>query len=304
MAFRELASNCRDEGGEYFLSNATGQVCADHADGRTVFLVEGLDDIWPERSTILLEGESVARTDKMEIYDGPSRHAFYRGVRIYTPPFHFGFTYNITGKLDLTEDRTAKYPFQIEQHVCKAIGELTDAGLLRRLLTQGEEHIESRFDLEAWGHSETACSETFKETARSLVMGRENVVGINKSVRDMVRKWQFKEAPASQAIQLSPVRQAMLDRATKMLIAAGYEIEKFPILYFESLGAGIHGSANAGRIFLSSLAFEKGTREVAATLLEEYAHLASGCGDETRGFQNWLFDRLLMQVEEVAGEPF
>ena len=59
-----------------------------------------------------------------------------------------------------------------------------------------------------------------------------------------------------------------------------------------------------GRIFLSLLPFQKGTREVAATLLEEYAHLKSGASDCTRAFQNWLFDQLLVQAERIGGEPF
>jgi hypothetical protein len=105
-------------------------------------------------------------------------------------------------------------------------------------------------------------------------------------------------------VELEPAQSKMLEKALAMLEAGGFPIRDFPVIVLSTLGPSIHGMAKDGKIFLSVLPFQKGTREVAAALLEEFAHLKSGEADCTRGFQNWLFDQLLIQAERVAGEPF
>lgn len=299
MAFRELASNCKDEAGRYWLTVADETVhpLADH----TTIVVHGMDQVWAERGTVLLEGAPLWENEHGQAFDGPSEFAFYRGVRIYKLPRPSRFTYNVTGHtLALTEDRTAANFWELEMAVEKIVGGCTDPKLLRLALTAGEHCWEHAMDIDAYGRP----SPEFRAAARELALGTETVATMNPNAMQKARASAVADMTPGDAIRLDEVRQAMLVRALAMLTAAGFDIEAFPVIVTDTLGAGIMGLAQGGRIFLSLLPFEKGTREVAATLLEEFAHLRSGAADCTRTFQNWLFDQLLIRVERTAGQPF
>lgn len=300
MAFRELASNCRDEGGSYMLAKSSGALCASHAEGHTTFYVEGLDDVWQDRYSILLESQPIAANDVFEVHEGVTTHVFYRGVRIFDSPRPLAFTYNVTEKVELTEDRTAKTWFHLETQLERGIGALTDQALLRRILTCGELFQEHHMDIPAWGHP----GEAFGEAARAVCMGSENVIKANPAAVHYARKSAIEQMQPGDGLSLSPVQIQMLQRAKWMLHKGGFDVEAFPILCLDTLGPNIHGLAKDGKIFLAESAFDKGTRELAATLFEEFAHLRSGQSDATRGFQNWLIDRLLIQIETHEGEPF
>lgn len=59
-----------------------------------------------------------------------------------------------------------------------------------------------------------------------------------------------------------------------------------------------------GRILLSKDCFDKGTKFLASTLLEEFVHCHYDLADESRDLQTWLFDRIITMGEEyVIHEP-
>lgn len=304
MAFRELASNCRDEGGRYFRSDATGAICAEHAEGNTTIIVAGLDDIWDQRASILLESEPLAVNEHLQVHSGGSPYIFYRGVRAASPIRSLAYTYSLLGDHQLTEDRTLGNPWATDQALVRGICALEDRTLLRRILTVGKEYHEGHLDFETWLPGDVGPA--FAEVAEEIALGPSFVIGVAESLRQWARERALGrlDGAAQNTIRLSPARQTMLDRAKSMLAQAGYEIEDFPIIYTDLMGAGRYGCARDGKIYISALPFEKGTREVAATLFEEYAHLKSGQGDETRNFQQWLIDQIMVRVEEAAGEPF
>lgn len=300
MAFRELASNCKDEGGTYFKSDVSGNVCEKHRDRCTTFIVDGLDDVWPDRGTILLESEPIAANDHFEIHEGISRHVYYRGVRIYTPTKPLLFTYNIKTKIELTEDRTAANWWEVEMRIEKGIGALDDPEILRRVLTCGDMFQENYMDVPRYGNPGKA----FGEAARAIAMGPAKEGNANPAAVKYARASAVADMQPGDGLELSTERMTMLERAKDMLEKGGYSIDDFPIICLDTLGPNIHGLAKDGKIFLASSAFDKGTRELAATILEEYAHLKSGCEDCTRGFQNWFIDRILIDIERYEGEPF
>ena len=61
------------------------------------------------------------------------------------------------------------------------------------------------------------------------------------------------------------------------------------------------GKASKDKILLSSNLFEHGKKEIIMTILEEESHLQSGQNDKTRGFQNYLFRKLVGMMEEKTG---
>lgn len=294
MAYRELASNCRDEGG------ATSIEPVSPADGCTTIIVTGLIDVWHERQTILLDSTPIAVTDYAEIRPGPSNYVYYRGVRIFQPTKPTALLYNVTSPLELTEDRTAKNWYQVELAIERTLGALDDRSLIRAAMTCGDAYREHSMDVAKYGNP----GPVFRDVVGQLAMGAENCTTINPAALQTARALALTDAKPSQHAQLERHQAAMLAKATAMLKSANYHVDEFDVVVMDTLGPNICGMAHEGKIFLSLLPFRKGTREVAATLLEEYAHLKSGAADCTREFQNWLFDQMLVQSERAAGEPF
>lgn len=297
MAFRELASNCRDEGGRYF----TGGNWAAIADHTTITVAgEAMMEVWPERRSIMLEGDPRIAGEGIEVRDGASPYVFYRGVRIFKAPRPLAFTYNILERLDLTEDRTAKNWWEVEIKLERGIGQLEDRSILRRIMTCGELFAEHHMDVPRWGDPAPA----FRELSRELALGSATEAKANPAAVRFARESKVADMTEGDSVELEPAQAKMLEKAIAMLTAAHFPIRDFPVIVCDTLGPAICGMAKDGKIFISLLPFQKGTREVAATLLEEFAHIKSGESDCTRGFQNWLFDQLLVQSERVAGEPF
>ena len=302
MAFRELASNCRDEMGRYWQDRSDQPYGWFAAEETTTITVTGkaFEDVWNERHLILLETQPLAQSAGVDIHHGVSQHIYYRGVRVHKLTRPTVFTYNILDEVSLTEDRTAASWYELESQLERSIGAMEDHNMLRDVLTCGETYTEHHVDVPRFGRPGPA----YREVTQKLALGGETILNLNPKAAAFARKSALSDIMPGDDRQMSMVERTMLRRAVDALEAAGFAIREFPVISIDTLGPGIIGLAQDGKIFLSKLAFEKGTREVAATLLEEYAHLKSGAGDCTRPFQNWLFDQLLIQVEQRQGEPF
>jgi len=300
MAYRELATNCMDEKGNSFMPGHAPPSCFSAREGHTVIMVDGLDDVWPERHTVILQTKPVAEVDILEVHPGVNRFVFYRGVRIFRAPKPLAFTYNIMEHVELTEDRTAKSWYSLETQLERGIGRLEDREILRQIMTAGDMFAEHSMDIHLYG----TPREAFVEMARTLTLGGAAELNLNPQVAERTRAEAARQMVPGTEASLNQAQARMLERALEMLEAGGFPVQQFPITICQTLGPGVHGLALDGRIFISLLPFGKGTREVAATLLEEFSHLASGHEDCTRPFQDYLFDRLLSQIETIAGEPF
>ena len=81
------------------------------------------------------------------------------------------------------------------------------------------------------------------------------------------------------------------------------DFDDYPVIVVNWLGEGIYGQEKDGRTYISKDCFDKGTKFLASTLLEEYMHCRYGLRDESRDLQTWLFDRIITMGEEyVTGE--
>lgn len=297
MAFRELASNCKDEGGSYNKADR-----ATLAENHTTIIVDGqaIEDVWPDRHSIILDRQPLYKNEHVEVYEGMSAYAYYRNVRIYKPGRPLSYTYNVLTNLELTEDRTAKHWFSVETAIERGIGAMDDKTLLRRIMTCGEFYSEHHMNVPQYGSPQ----QTFRDVARELALGSGNEKTANPAAVNYARASAIQDMKPGDSVSLDMVQSMMLEKAKRMLASGGFKIDDFPLIVCDTLGPNIHGMAKDGNIYLSMLPFAKGTREVAATLLEEFAHLKSGHSDCTRDFQNWLFDQLLVRAERAAGEPF
>ena len=103
---------------------------------------------------------------------------------------------------------------------------------------------------------------------------------------------------------MTRVEQRMLDLAQRFCERIGLPVT-FDVRVVERLGAQVYGMVrqDTRQIILSAQAFRVGTKQVAATLIEEQLHLAENVADETRAMQEALLLRLVHLGEQLKGEP-
>lgn len=296
MAFRELACNALDEGGRFYAErDSVGAI----ADDETVVAVhaEEIEDAYYGRGEILLESPPIYANDYIEIRPGSSRFLYYRNVRVGTLDWPSTYTYNVLRKIDLTEDRTVKYGWEADAFITSGLAMCDREDLLAEALSCGEQFYEHQLTF----REHHKPSPAFLKVAAGLRGRLDNIAKANSSALSLARLLSLSDLGPSESVSLHPVEQDRFDRARAFLATAGYDLTDYPITIVEDLGEGIYGLAKEDRIFIAKAAFQKGTKEVASTLLEEFVHLKTGYADMTRQLQTWLFDELLLQTEKAAG---
>lgn len=299
MAYRELACNCMDEGGNIYEGAAP-------------------DFTLPESTTILCSGDPIIEAHRnrhevfltkrnllysnssLEIHEGSTDVIYYKGVAVNQLEKKSAFTYNILDEATLTEDRTLKHPWQVNSKIIEAIACCPDETLMRKALTTGVDFYEDSLTFGDWYDNGQSLFDT---VALDICYGDSKTNRANQHLFRTVSGQRFTKLSSADNIRLTGLYQSMFSKATAFLEKAGYAITSKEICIQDTLGADVHGRAHNGKIYISLLPFQKGTREVAATLLEEFLHLESGHTDCTREFQNTLFDNILVQAEKAAGEP-
>lgn len=296
MAFRELACNAIDEGGTFYSDRyGAGEI----GDDETVIVVhsEEIEDAYHARGEILLETPPAYANDYIEIRPGSSRFLYYRNVRVGSLAYPSAHTYNVLRKIDLTEDRTIKYDWEVDALVATGLARCEDERLIATALSCGERHYEHNLSF----REQHKPSQSFLKVAAGLRGRLDNIAKANPSAMILARLMSLSDLGPSESVVLHPVERDRFDRARAFLASAGYDLSQYPVTIVEDLGEGIYGLAKEDRIFIAKAAFQKGTKEVASTLLEEFVHLKTGYSDMTRQLQTWLFDELLLQSEKAAG---
>lgn len=288
QAFRELYCNCMDEFGNVseIMQNTDTVIAVDCAE---------IHKAYQDRDTYILSGTPTVTSAYADIYQKPSHYVFYRGVAVMSTGKHALFTYNIKQQLELSEDRTVKSEWYATYYIRKALQGMENPSMMRKVLTAHHDFYERgiRFD------ADDAASDCFIETATQLI---KSGVGVSESARMVVSRNDEKKGNWPE-IDLTSVKRQMLDRALSFLAKIDVPVNQFPVKIVEGLGDGVMGRALDGVIYLSPLAFNMGTKQVASTLMEEWVHNKHGVADFDRAMQNWLFDKVLSLGEEINGQP-
>lgn len=297
MAYRELACNCIDEGGEASYSFDAPEA----KEGKTIIVVEGqeFESIFGCRGQYILEDEPYNSDCFMELRNYPNQYFFYRGVRVS----HFDrpslYTYNCKTQIVLTEDRTVKDYWRVGYEIVGFILRSTDHAFIRTVVTAKDSHMEGLLDFHGWSYKP---SDEFIEVVGKLVS--EKLTNVNPSA---VKVWE--DATASKIspkeIELTKIQQMSMERALDFCEKIGFSIRgTYPIKVVESLGSDTLGLAKDETIYIAERVFQiGGTKQLASTLIEEYVHLRHGWHDLTRELQNFLFEKMVSLGEEIVGEP-
>lgn len=178
QAFRELHSNTLDEGGETFLKASVARGASGHAHGHgpdeTLIVVRGdvYTDCYLDRDRTFLPAGLRERSEDtdVQVFAKPSKSIYFRGMRVMDLKEEAQFTYNILRKLELTEDRTVKYPFEVEGFISRYMQESTDPSFLKRAVTSPspsswEARLNHSYSAYTSSYSSTPQSEVFKAAA-------------------------------------------------------------------------------------------------------------------------------------------
>jgi hypothetical protein len=283
--FRELFSNALDEGG----IGTTDESKAAEFD--TVIIVE-CDEIfeaWEDRDRYFLpESEKpIFENEKIQIFDRFSDAVFVKGVRCGETSS--GFTFNCLGDdVELTEDRSISYQFQWRQLVANAMNEITDSGLLDRLI----------FDLAPYFTYGSRPNDAILDKVEKILM-KSPSAEMAEGLRERFVK--IRGGLKRKVLEMNAYQKGKLKRVLDFLAKAGFEVTA-DIKLVESTGDSLYGQAKDGEIHLMAKAFEHGVHDLAQTVLEEHAHLTTGYSDMTRELQQWLFRQVVCQAELATGE--
>ena len=298
QAYRELYSNCLDEGGNINMEVDT--TLGTMLGGYTVIEAE-LDDINHHEVFLDRNKPLVFKGTHVEVYKGESQYIYIRGVRAgETSGGLSKYTYNLL-TADLTEDRTMKYGWEFDMALCEAAKCCENKDYLWDMLYAVSENAESKCSY-AWNKGIPGePTDKIKELVVEAKRNRHSV-WVNHGIIEFIEEY-LDNNDKYELRDTTDKEQKILDKAKSFLGKMGYAYN-YPIFISDNLGIGVLGLADRkqNRVLLSKECMDGGVKEVAATLLEEYVHLAHGLDDESRKMQDWLFNQIITLGENVTGE--
>lgn len=293
QAFRELYCNTLDEKGE----TASGAVEPKEGNTTIHVMLREFAECYADIEDYFLLTQPIYEGNSASFHPGPTNAVFYRtvrvGERLTEKPLMFAP--NLKGRVDLTEDRTIRDTWLAHWHIARAVLECNDKRFIERWLTVGDQYGEHTFDVDFPSITPTP---EFLEVAFDLSKDMSRPVNI--TVPKVLGRHRAPPKPVE--AQLLPTERAKLEEAVAFCKALAYTVDDFPIVVVEALGKGVLGVAQmeSRRILLARRAIQMGDLTLAATLIEEWAHIKFGFDDCSREMQNWLFEQITRLCEEVV----
>ena len=176
MVLRELGCNATDEGGGFEQVGDDQDVVATASDDETIFAVRWgpLEEAWEGRDDIFFGARTpLLSTPDLVVAEGPSDHAFYRGVRALKLEHPSAFTYNVLAEQRLTEDRQISGEYYVRAVVRRTWLQCADSKLLERVLTTGSDNYEYQVDYDN-DYETTEPSKTFIDVCYDLAGKRRD----------------------------------------------------------------------------------------------------------------------------------
>lgn len=288
QVFRELYSNCLDEGGELFSSEA------DPAEDHTTIWVTGaaFADAARDRDRFFLSSEPIIKGSLVDVHPGASSGIYYRGVLVGALEHPSAFTYNITTQMTLTEDRTLKDLHMARYYIAYALEHCDNAEVIERVLLS-KDSLEQHLPFSSPG-------KTFAEVTLD-VCERRGVGAVNVNAVKSAEEWAQREARVK-PVPLSKAEADEIEAAKGFLARIGFPVSA-PIIVAETLGPDIFGMAKNGSIYLSRVTINRGGNFLIGTILEEHLHLSQGFVDASRRFQDFLIDLVVKFAREADTRP-
>ena len=125
MAYRELWSNCEDEKGETFSVSRSRENLIKCQAGLTSVIVscEEISEVHEHKEDVIIpdNAKPLWSSGDVDVHEGASEYVFYRGIRAFKLKNKAAHRYNIKRYMELTEDRTIKWTWMIDDLIRDAI---------------------------------------------------------------------------------------------------------------------------------------------------------------------------------------
>ena len=293
QAFRELYCNCIDESGEVYRANWADSIelsSAELNEDATIVWVSSprFDEIFENLGDIVLQTDPITvNNSEVELHPGRSKFLYYKGIRVYELPSPSIYTYNLTGKIELTEDRTAKDFYNCKSTIGRSFAASTNPGIIREIIaTEERQAFESDLDFN-WDWIKP--SDVFCEVVEYL---NDKKIDFSHSAFKLVQKHRKLDTKPT-IVEPDEHANKMIDKAVAFCNLLNFPVDEYPIKVSEFLGRRVHGQAADETIYISTEALKYGTKYVASTLIEEFLHLKHGFKDESRELQSYLFETIV-----------
>jgi hypothetical protein len=293
QCFREIYSNMLDEKGR-----AEKGSIPPAADFTTIHVeLDAFETEYEQRDRVFLATTPVYAAAGVAFHPGGGHDIYYRGVRVARVADHYTFTPNILQRIELTEDRTIKHGHEIDWAMAKAILQTDDAAFAEKIITAHEKSAEGKMDLD---RSYIEPSPAFLEATRTVA------ADTSRHLNPTAKKVMTRHEPPPQPVEaeLLDHERAQLRKAITFCKELGYPVDDYPLTIVDSLGVGVLGKAEREppMMFMARRCFGMGDQTVAATLIEEWAHIKHAFADYTPDFQNWIFEQLIAKGEAYLFE--
>lgn len=278
MAYRELYSNCKDEGGVI----STTPVY----ESATVFSVtsDAFALIHENRHDIFLNTMPIVEAGSVEFHNHTTSNLFYKGVKVRDNEMTSLYTYNLKSGQSLTEDRTLASYGMYKYRISDAIANLSNLSILRTILTE-----EKSWEAEIFVPLSSQASPQFIQ-----ICEEERQKGnLAKPYYAFLLK--LKPEPKSYPPKVpTGYEHHMLLEACRLCTAMGIPVELEDFVYTDQLPENLYGmfEPQSDKVYISLKALEQGNLHLAATIYEEFMHKNLSIEDYSREFQDHLLQKL------------
>lgn len=295
MAYRELYSNCLDERGEistsenskHTISNTT-RIIVNHEDILNIHLYD--------TEKVFLKTEPILKSPNCNIHQGKSKYVYNNGIRVYTLERESVYTYNIIGKIQLSEDRTIKYNYSMNDIIAKNIIQNSCKRFIDTIFKNQESfefHLDYTYCKEAFNPVFIEhCIKNYKNDPNCIPNTLQNsLISARKDFSDF------------EPTELDTLEHEKLKKAKIFCKQIGFDPYPYETIVVETLGPEVLGLAfrTDRKIVLSKRLFDMGLKQIISTLVEEVVHIREGLSDCTLNMQTYLFDKIVTMGEKNTG---
>jgi len=330
-AVREVYCNAIDEGNQQVIPMTD---TVQPADGMTRFYIGITEEIEP----VIANWHKYFSSDRFDTFEElPGLKLFFKldkGLRIYRKgvlvyeddQMDALFDYDLA-EAEIDETRTLKSIYNAKWSIEKIIDTKGSVELLRRILKnihistiEKKRIIERDMD---FGYFASENKSNWAEAMKGFNFINESVAGryqdaqehdntlilpssiINRLVDNVTEDVTTFGVPRKgmrypfKPVTIDDMQSAMIEECIAFLDKAGLDFNGLNIQVVEFDNYAVRGTTDMLKsIYIGKGALEAGKRSVAEVLLEEWFHIESKMGDETRAFQNYILNKVLLEYEK------
>jgi hypothetical protein len=278
-AYRELWSNCMDEGGVVY------ENVNPHKGVK--ISVSGLDLVHMSKDEFILNKSKkspIYADSSIEVYFGASSSLFYKGIKVKEVKKPFTFTYNILDQMTLSEDRVAVWDYQYEDIIKSWLEKAKLPELQLTMVTEG--NYEQQMGVSSYD------SLVINRMTDLLAIAKGFPEKVNPNLQRALYSVAKAEFQTYEEIASTEAQLVLLAKVQVHLVEAfAIKPDLYPVKISSNLGQNVLGRADGKHIWLDPKVFES-ERSLLTAYYEEYIHNYYHLQDNSRLMQNFLFEKI------------